>query len=88
MPFFSLFNLIFRGSKGLSKAALNLEPVDEDTLRERKNQCASCGQATRTKGTHLEGVRVLTPMSSCSLCKCAISAKTKVAGEACPIGKW
>jgi len=88
MPLLSLFNLVFRGSKGLSKAALNLEPVDEDLLRERRSLCAGCGQATRTKATHLEGVRLLTAASTCDLCKCLIQAKTKVAGESCPIDKW
>ncbi len=78
----------FRGSSGLSRAALNVGPADADTINQRKQTCANCDLATRTKATHIESLRVLSPTSTCSQCKCLISAKTKLAKERCPLGQW
>jgi len=83
-----LLAMLTRGITGLSKAALDLEPVDEDTLRRRRRACAACPAATRTKRLGRVELTILTPMSVCSACKCNLHAKTKLASEDCPWGKW
>ncbi|MEM1110102.1 MAG: hypothetical protein AAGH99_15560 [Planctomycetota bacterium] len=81
-----------RGVLGLSKSALDLEPVPEELLRDRRRACGACPAATRTKPLGLASaagkLHVLTPLSTCSVCKCNLHAKTRLAGEACPRGQW
>lgn len=76
------------GLLGLSKATLNLEPIDDETLRQRRKACAACPAATRTKSLGLYPIKTLTPTSSCGVCRCNLHAKTRVAGESCPRGVW
>ncbi len=77
-----------RGLLGLSKAALNHEPVDEATLSQRRRICAACPAATRTRSLGRHPLNVLTPTSACSVCRCNLRAKTRLASEACPRGHW
>lgn len=77
-----------RGLLGLSKAALNREPVDDATLSQRRRTCAACPAATRTRRLGLHPLNVLTATSACSACRCNLHAKTRLAGEACPRGHW
>lgn len=77
-----------RGALGLSKAAMNLEPVSDQALRSRRKACGGCPAATRTKPLGRLPLSVLTPTSTCSVCRCNLYAKTRVAGEACPRGLW
>ena len=77
-----------RGLRGLSKAALNREPVDDATLSERRRVCAACPSATRTRRLGLHPLNVLTATSACSVCHCNLHAKTRLAGESCPRGHW
>ncbi len=79
---------IGRGIKGLSKAAVNADPAPADTVQLRRERCAACDYATGKKKTHIAGYEVLSPTSRCRLCKCLVSAKTKLRGESCPIGSW
>lgn len=80
-----------RGMMGLSRSALDLEPVTDEVLRDRRRICAACPAATRTKrlGVPAAGsLRVLTPLSTCTACKCNLHAKTRLASEACPRRLW
>ncbi|MEM9882481.1 MAG: hypothetical protein AAF800_06170 [Planctomycetota bacterium] len=77
-----------RGALGLTKAAFDLEPVDDETRQTRRRACAACPAATVTRRLGTLPLSVLTPASRCSACKCLLSAKTRVAGEACPRGHW
>lgn len=84
-------SLLGRGVTGLSKAALDLEPVPESMLNDRRQTCAACPAATRTKrlGIPAAGrLHVLTPLSMCSACKCNLHAKTRLASETCPRQYW
>ncbi|MEL7089604.1 MAG: hypothetical protein AAGL98_14380 [Planctomycetota bacterium] len=78
----------FRGALGLSKAAINLEPVPDELRQQRRKICAACPTATRTKSLGRLPLSVLTPTSTCSACHCNLYAKTKLAGETCPRGRW
>lgn len=82
------FRGAWRGARGLSKAALDLEPLDDEVVRDRRKACAACPAATRTKSLGRLPLNVLTPMSTCSVCRCNLHAKTRLAGEACPRGYW
>ncbi|MBB6429954.1 hypothetical protein [Algisphaera agarilytica] len=81
-----------RGVLGLSKSALDLEPVPEEMLRDRRKACAACPAAMRTKQLGVASsagkLHVLTPMSTCSVCKCNLHAKTRLASETCPRHHW
>lgn len=78
----------FRGALGLSKAAINLEPVPDELRQQRRKSCAACPAATRTKSLGRLPLSVLTATSTCSACHCNLYAKTKLAGETCPRGRW
>lgn len=82
------FRIAVRGLRGLSKAALNREPVDDATLSERRRVCAACPSATRTRRLGIHPLNVLTATSACSVCRCNLHAKTRLAGESCPRGHW
>lgn len=81
-------NTLVRGVTGLGRAAVNADPAGEDTVQTRRERCAACQYATATRSTSIEGYKVLSPASRCKLCKCLVSAKTKLAKERCPIGSW
>lgn len=84
-------SLLVRGVRGLSKSALDLEPVPDSMLNDRRKTCAACPAATRTKrlGIPAAGrLEVLTPLSHCSVCKCNLHAKTRLASETCPRRHW
>ncbi|MEM7626319.1 MAG: hypothetical protein AAF333_12045 [Planctomycetota bacterium] len=77
-----------RGVLGLSKAAINLEPVADEERQRRRKTCAACPAATRTKPLGRLPLNVLTPASTCGACHCNLYAKTRLAGETCPRGRW
>ncbi len=82
------FRTFARGLRGVTRAAVNAEPLDPDTIARRRFRCAGCPNATRTRGSGIQGVRLLSATSTCTVCKCAIQLKTKLAGEDCPVGQW
>ena len=84
----STLRTTFRGALGLSKAALDLEPVSDEVRQQRRKTCAACPAATRTKSLGRLPLSVLTPASTCSACHCNLFAKTRIAGETCPRGRW
>ncbi|MEE9404256.1 MAG: hypothetical protein V3V20_05140 [Algisphaera sp.] len=83
-----LLRTALRGMIGLSKATLDLEPVDEETRQHRRRICAACPAATRTKRLGIMPLSVLTPTSTCSVCRCNLHAKIKLASEQCPRHLW
>lgn len=83
-----LIATLTHGLRGLTRAAVNADPVDPETLQRRRRTCAACPAATRTKHLGRVDLAVLTPTSTCTACRCHIHAKTRLADEACPRGKW
>lgn len=74
------------GAMGLGKVAaqeigLRVDLPEQATIAARREICRACDEARKTEGR-------LTAISTCSLCDCLIGAKTRVASEACPAGKW
>ena len=77
-----------RGVRGLSRAAIDAAPVDDGTLRDRRRVCAACPSATRTRRLGTVPLSVLTPASTCGVCRCHLMAKTRLSDEGCPRGHW
>jgi len=88
MAWKGLFKTVRAGVSGLTRAGLNVGTTDEQTLADRRRVCAMCSHATRRKKTNMRGLMLLSPLSQCGICKCAIAAKTKLAAERCPIERW
>ncbi len=65
------------GAASLLTWVLWLCPVDGATSRVRRDLCRDCEYRKR-----------IGPMSVCGICHCLIRAKTGLADEACPVGKW
>jgi len=64
---------IAHGASGLAKAALGIERADDATIAERYALCMTCDRNA---------------LGVCTECGCLCAAKMRVAGEACPEGKW
>lgn len=73
---------------GVSRAAVDAEPVDQQTLADRRRACTHCDHATARKNLSHLGTAALSPTSMCRLCKCNVHLKTKLRSESCPIDKW
>jgi hypothetical protein len=62
-----------RGMVGLGKAAMGIDKAPRRVVEFRLSVCQACPH-------HDDG--------KCGACGCWLGAKTKIAGEACPIGSW
>lgn len=67
------------GAKQLAKAAMGLGQADEATIGQRRAICGECKHAKKDEAGGLVG---------CEVCTCRLLAKTSLAEEECPIGKW
>lgn len=67
---------IAHGIAGLAKAAVGADRASDETIAARRETCRAC--------EHNTGGAVV----RCRLCGCALRAKTRLAGEHCPVGKW
>lgn len=76
------------GIVGLAKAALNLAPVTPEQLAQRRDECRRCDRAGKSAKPRFAEFGGLTSLSKCRECGCYIAAKTRVASESCPLGKW
>jgi hypothetical protein len=79
---------IAHGAAGLAKAALGFDAAPAEVVRGRRDACRGCDQATRNPALADRPSRGLTSLSQCRECGCLIVAKTAIAGERCPLGKW
>ena len=79
---------IVRGALGLSRAGLGVGPADPQQVLARRKACSVRDAARHRNNIGVGGLMVLTPMSTCRACKCHIRAKTSLASEKCPLGKW
>lgn len=69
----SMMQRMAHGATGLAKAAMGLDRADDATIATRYALCMACDR-------HAIGL--------CTACGCLCAAKVRVAGEACPEGKW
>jgi len=76
------------GAIAAPRAAVGLDPADDEVIESRRRICAECDQATARKNlTHL-GLHALSPVSRCRMCRCQLHLKTRLASERCPRGLW
>ncbi len=66
------------GAVGLVKAAVGMDKAPRELVEKRKEICDGCEHAVLRAGVFWQ----------CDICRCATSAKIRLKGEKCPIGKW
>jgi hypothetical protein len=69
---------VAHGAAGLYKAAVGRDRAAEEVIAARRATCDACEHAAKLLGI----------VKECGLCKCSIRAKTALASERCPAGKW
>jgi hypothetical protein len=69
---------VIAGARGLAKVATRIGIASPEVVQARRDACRQCPEVTAG----------LTGLSTCKKCGCFIRAKTKVADETCPEGKW
>jgi hypothetical protein len=79
---------IIKGAVGLTKAACGIDPAPAEVVQARRDICRECPFATKDQREKFIANKGLTTFSRCTKCGCVIAAKTKIAGEVCPDGKW
>jgi len=72
---------IAAGVVGLTKAALNIDRAPDDVIEQRRATCRACPFASPCTSNPLK-------FCTCMKCGCVLKAKTKIASESCPVGKW
>lgn len=72
---------VIHGAVGLAKAALGIGLSDDATVETRRAICRACDSAVRSKYKPDWVCR-------CRECNCNLKAKTMLASESCPLGKW
>lgn len=80
MPDDKKYSVLKSGLKSLFKAAKNAatgvdQYVSEETAKARQDICNGCPKR-------------IALTNQCGVCKCFLSAKTKLKQESCPEGKW
>jgi hypothetical protein len=77
-----------KGVVGLAKAAAGVDAAPADVVDARRLACRHCSLASRSQRFAAAPHRGLTTLSRCGACSCFVAAKTRLAGEACPLGWW
>jgi hypothetical protein len=85
--------IVVRGATGLAKVALQsvgvpVDMADPATVQSRRDACRKCEHASRNHDPRYAANQGLTTFSRCGKCSCVIAAKTRLASERCPDGKW
>ena len=79
---------LVKGCKGLAMAALGIGRAEPEIIAQRRDACRTCDRATRNPSPRYVAAMGLTTLSRCQECGCFIAAKSMIAGETCPLGKW
>jgi len=79
---------IARGAIGVAKAVIGVDRANDATVQTRRDVCRECPHAKRNHARMNRPTKGLTNLSQCARCECFIVAKTLLAGEKCPEGKW
>ena len=84
---------VVSGVVGLSKVAMQavgipVDQADAQTVQQRRDVCRECPHASKSDAARFTSFSGLTSRSTCDQCGCFIKAKTMIASEVCPKGKW
>ena len=74
------------GAVKLAKAAVGMDKADDVTISARRDICRECPKSEKRMSN--QGRLAMTKFSACQQCGCFITAKTRLASEACPVDKW
>ena len=79
-----------QGAAGLAKAAAGIGHADKETTARRLAECAVCPALLQHRQDPkdddvIQGVGIF---DRCGACGCFVRAKTLLADQACPLGKW
>jgi hypothetical protein len=69
-------------------AATSKGAASDEAVKARRDLCRECPEATRNLKYADHPSRGLSWLSRCGKCNCVIAAKTLLASESCPLGKW
>lgn len=69
------------GATGLAKSLAGVDLARPATIEARRMLCRACPHAKPCK-------RNPQRKCTCELCGCLLTHKTRLASEACPVGKW
>jgi hypothetical protein len=72
---------IAHGAISIAKSMVGLDRAPEDVIESRRKTCRDCPEAEPCLVT-------LGKKCKCKLCGCLLTAKTSLASEVCPLGKW
>ncbi|HOD83608.1 MAG TPA: hypothetical protein PKG77_19495 [Phycisphaerae bacterium] len=79
---------VIHGAVALAKVAVGADAAPDAVVAARRDICRQCDQATRNPNARFAAHAGLTTLSRCRACGCFIAAKTKLAGEHCPLNHW
>ena len=77
-----------KGAVGITKSTLHIDRAPKAQIESRLDTCRECDEVTRSRKPKFAKAKGLTNLSRCRICKCFVVAKTKIAGEVCPLSKW
>lgn len=80
-PVSKAFKAISHGALGIAKAIMGVDPAPKEEVARRRAICRGCEFVIPCK---FQPGKVC----QCGKCSCILPAKTLVASEQCPIGKW
>jgi hypothetical protein len=72
------FHKLATGAAGLAKSAIGINRAAAEVIASRRDECDACPHARVMLGA----------FQHCGLCGCLTAAKTTLANEKCPAGKW
>ncbi len=70
-----------KGAVGIAKSVVGVDRAPSAEVVRRLAVCGACEQGVPCKRDSSRACR-------CSVCRCALSLKTRVASERCPLGRW
>lgn len=79
---------VAHGIVGLAKSALGISLCPDEVIYQRRSKCAPCEYSTKNEKKINTPTKGLTTFSRCTLCRCNIASKTRLAKEECPIKLW
>lgn len=86
--FLSRCSKLASGAVAIARAVLGRDAAEESAVQARRDICRTCDQASRNLSPRYAAAGGLTTLSRCRRCGCLIAAKTLLAGQRCPLGRW
>lgn len=74
---------VVHGVVGLTKAVTHIDRASDEVIQHRREVCQKCPMAAPCQNPKNKG-----KVCTCTKCGCFLKAKTVVAAEKCPEGKW